>query len=316
MVSSLTAAVEEQPSHYTCDQVKRTIRPELVDDQSGVCADPQPHTGHIFSLPSWNTHCNLNDANFGRRCPAMLPATPLREPTRDDFDTPLGDRPRYGTCAVVGSGGSLLGSACGAEIDAHEMVVRTNAPRTDEPWSADVGSRTTLMAVNAMMSKGIAGLSDHGYWTHVHDEKDPGQNRPIDLRDKDMLAFAGNNEIWALVNHHKAIRDALGVRRIFAYTQEYAKAMDEWTRHFYHHEGVVSKGMLTVFIMLLMCDQLDVYGYSDELPGQPYHCTPQPHRPRSCDPLAVPCTVCGRLGRGRLARDRGPDGPPCLQPRA
>ena len=90
-------------------------------------------------------------------------------------------------------------------------------------------------------------------------------------------------ELAALGRREGDIRDALGVRRIFAYTDEFKLAMNEWTRRFYHNEGEVSKGMFTVFIMLLMCDQLDIYGYSDELPGQPYHCTPHPHHPRTCD---------------------------------
>ena len=285
VVCSLTAAAEQRPSHYTCDQVKRTIRPKIIRDKSGVCADRRRGNPWPMSveLPSWDRGCDLNDERFGKRCPALLPATPLRQPTSHNRDHAFGERLRYGTCAVVGSGGSLLGSACGAEIDAHEMVVRTNAPRTDEPYAADVGNRTTLMAINSMLSQGIAGMRGHGHWRVVHDEKDPGHNRPIDIRGKDILSFSSDETIEELGRRQNEIRDALGVGRIFAYTDEFKWGMGDWTRRFYEGEGEVSKGMFTVFIMLLMCDQLDVYGYSDELPGQPYHCTPHPHHPHTCD---------------------------------
>ena len=64
---------------------------------------------------------------------------------------------RYRTCAIVGSGGSLLGSRRGREIDAHGAVIRLNlapdaravarlnsAPHRHLPtWEADLGKRTT-----------------------------------------------------------------------------------------------------------------------------------------------------------------------------
>ena len=48
------------------------------------------------------------------------------------------------TCAIVGSGGSLIGSRAGGAIDAHDAVMRFNAAPAGGEWSADVGSRTTL----------------------------------------------------------------------------------------------------------------------------------------------------------------------------
>ncbi|XP_035679818.1 alpha-2,8-sialyltransferase 8B-like [Branchiostoma floridae] len=53
----------------------------------------------------------------------------------------------YRTCAVVGNGGILLESGCGAEIDAHEFVIRPNLPPVLK-YRRDVGSRTNLTIVN------------------------------------------------------------------------------------------------------------------------------------------------------------------------
>ncbi|XP_019629472.1 PREDICTED: alpha-2,8-sialyltransferase 8B-like [Branchiostoma belcheri] len=53
----------------------------------------------------------------------------------------------YRTCAVVGNSGILLHSSCGAEIDAHEFVIRSNLPPVS-PYRTDVGSRTDLTSIN------------------------------------------------------------------------------------------------------------------------------------------------------------------------
>ena len=54
------------------------------------------------------------------------------------------------TCAVVGSSGNLVGSALGASIDSHDVVIRMNdAPAADSAHEVDVGKRTTLRLVYA-----------------------------------------------------------------------------------------------------------------------------------------------------------------------
>lgn len=55
---------------------------------------------------------------------------------------------RAGTCAVVGSAGSLLGSKHGAAIDAHDVVFRMNDAPT-AGYEADVGRRTSWRVFNS-----------------------------------------------------------------------------------------------------------------------------------------------------------------------
>ena len=83
---------------------------------------------------------------------------------------------RYRSCAVVGSGGGLLGARYGDEIDSHDAVIRLNlapdaeqaavsryAPHSHLPtWRADVGERTTW---RVMAMEGYAYLKHYSrFW--------------------------------------------------------------------------------------------------------------------------------------------------------
>ncbi|CAH1251813.1 ST8SIA2 [Branchiostoma lanceolatum] len=72
----------------------------------------------------------------------------LRNTSRpcDVVHTPVN---HYRTCAVVGNSGILLNSSCGAEIDAHDFVIRSNLPPVLK-FSKDVGTRTNLTLINGI----------------------------------------------------------------------------------------------------------------------------------------------------------------------
>nr|TKW16189.1 hypothetical protein SEVIR_5G283000v2 [Setaria viridis] len=57
-------------------------------------------------------------------------------------------RERFPTCAVVGNSGILLGSGRGAQIDAHDLVVRLNNACVAGS-AANVGAKTSLSFVNS-----------------------------------------------------------------------------------------------------------------------------------------------------------------------
>jgi beta-1,6-galactosyltransferase len=77
---------------------------------------------------------------------------------------------RFPTCAVVGNSGTLLSSSRGAQIDAHDLVVRLNNARV-AGFAADVGAKTSLSFVNsnilhecaARSAVSVAGCGCHPY---------------------------------------------------------------------------------------------------------------------------------------------------------
>lgn len=102
-----------QPS-TACGRVRRTLRPKLVNASDhlggGAAWCASAAAGRLA------TACDLaNLTAFALRCPPALPAVSV-------LDLLAGQRGRkgsppmlrrHGTCAIVGSGGSLLGSGCG-----------------------------------------------------------------------------------------------------------------------------------------------------------------------------------------------------------
>eukprot|EP00899_Mesostigma_viride_P027524 jgi/Mesvir1/7957/Mv11871-RA.2 len=85
-------------------------------------------------------------------------------------DTDILGSMRFGSCAVVGSAGILVTQPFGAEIDAHDAVIRFNiAPVTG--FERFVGSRTTIRLVNRKHIGFREGTNDRFVLQHVTNDE-------------------------------------------------------------------------------------------------------------------------------------------------
>ena len=113
----------------------------LVDETPQNLCRTRPPFGLLSSASSMmsvagikNSSCAITNAT----CACYLLAEALRQHS---------ERPAlasYNACAVVGSGGGLMGSAAGRQIDSHDAVLRFNTAPVERRFDADVGNRSTL----------------------------------------------------------------------------------------------------------------------------------------------------------------------------
>ena len=286
----------------SCAAVRRTIVPRRVDDGKGVCTPlvepptpdtPQPSSLYPIgewtadALAAWDapSNCDATMQNFS--CPLHFPSLPLYvvEADATSYASPV----RHASCAVVGSGGSLLGSGCGAEIDSHGLIIRTNLPRVDG-YAADVGSNTTLALINYMLM--LAVTSDEPP-ANVPDSHDPDP-RPLDVRDMDVVAMFGvrGAGVWTVLSEHAERVQHRGARRVLALSHDFSRLANRWLHQIriggQPRAGKPSTGIWSVLLGLSLCDRVDVYGYQPEPDASDDDSAPLPYH---CDGLGAPRTL-------------------------
>ncbi|KAL6906094.1 hypothetical protein ACP4OV_003695 [Aristida adscensionis] len=180
-------------------------------------------------------------------------------------------RRRFPTCAVVGNSGILLGSGRGAQIDAHDLVVRLNNARV-AGYAADVGAKTSLSFVNsnilhlcaARSAVSAAGCGCHPYGPTVPMAMYVCQ--PAHLLDALVCNATATPESPFPLLVTDARLDALcariakyySLRRFVATT---GQPVSNWTRahdeRYFHY----SSGMQAVVMALGVCDEVSIFGF-------------------------------------------------------
>ncbi|PUZ43820.1 hypothetical protein GQ55_8G038000 [Panicum hallii var. hallii] len=180
-------------------------------------------------------------------------------------------REHFPTCAVVGNSGILLGSGRGAQIDAHDLVVRLNNARV-AGYAADVGAKTSLSFVNSNIlhycavrsAVATGGCACHPYGravpmamyvcqpAHLLDAlicnatATPASPFPLLVTDVRLDALTAR------------IAKYYSLRRFVATTGEPAS---NWARRhderFFHY----SSGLQAVVMALGVCDEVSLFGF-------------------------------------------------------
>uniref|UniRef100_A0A7S0RXK4 Sialyltransferase n=1 Tax=Pyramimonas obovata TaxID=1411642 RepID=A0A7S0RXK4_9CHLO len=210
-------------------------------------------------------------------------------------------RPRYGTCAVVGNSGTLLGKGYGAEIDQHDAVMRINYAPT-AGFEGDAGTRTTLDLVNKentlFLLKGKHKWRDSALLLFEAHSRIIRKN----VYHKLFMSFkAGEHEVVllnpAMVTLSRSVfnsikgdleqevRAALQGKvtdpaKVAKAKQMHAAKLasapagaEDTTKENFAFHGKPMSGIVAVYVALQLCDHVDLYGfdpYSDST-STPYH---------------------------------------------
>ncbi|XP_035700216.1 alpha-2,8-sialyltransferase 8B-like [Branchiostoma floridae] len=179
----------------------------------------------------------------------------------------------YRTCAVVGNGGILLGSHCGADIDAKGYVIRIDVPAVTG-FEKDVGQRTDMTVLNMDTPKRLeisSGL----------------KNRSMD-RYESRLRKINGTVLLAHRKSHPYLKKASQRYHVSFVLLTSASTFKSATRinpiaskiaRKRYRKNHPSTGMATVLIATTFCDRLFLYGFfpfdqDEKQRPHPYHYYP------------------------------------------
>ncbi|XP_066295069.1 alpha-2,8-sialyltransferase 8B-like [Branchiostoma lanceolatum] len=163
------------------------------------------------------------------------------------------------TCAVVGNGGILLESHCGAEIDSKDYVIRMNLPAI-RGFERDVGRRTNLTVLNVSTPNRIRNSSLL-------------ENRTEDVYESRLRDINGTFLI-ASAREHAALETAMQqYQNQFSFVLLTSRRSFKVSRHIHRaapgvHSapeggtpGLPSTGLAAVLTATALCDHLFLYGF-------------------------------------------------------
>ncbi|XP_006872679.1 PREDICTED: alpha-2,8-sialyltransferase 8F, partial [Chrysochloris asiatica] len=198
---------------------------------------------------------------------------------------PFMDYP-YNQCAVVGNGGILNKSLCGAEIDKSDFVFRCNLPPTTGNISKDVGSKTNLVTVNpSIISIKYANLKDKKA-VFLKDIAAYGDAFLL------LPAFSFRANTGASFKVYYTVKKSKARQKVVFFHPKYLRQL----ALFWRTKGVaafrLSSGLMITSVAVELCENVKLYGfwpfsktvedtpvshhyYDNQLPKQGFHEMPK-----------------------------------------
>ncbi|XP_008589851.1 PREDICTED: alpha-2,8-sialyltransferase 8F [Galeopterus variegatus] len=161
----------------------------------------------------------------------------------------------YNQCAVVGNGGILNNSLCGAEIDKSDFVFRCNLPPITGNISKDVGSKTNLVTINPSII-----IQKYG---NLKEKKAIFLEDIATYGDAFLLlpAFSYRANTGSSFKVYYTLKESKARQKVLFFHPKYLKHLDL----FWRTKGVtayrLSTGLMIASIALELCENVKLYGF-------------------------------------------------------
>ncbi|XP_068790752.1 alpha-2,8-sialyltransferase 8F isoform X3 [Struthio camelus] len=170
------------------------------------------------------------------------------------MSSPLSVYP-FKNCAVVGNGGILKNSSCGAEIDRSDFVFRCNLPPTTGSISKDVGNKTNLVTVNPSI---IAQK-----YNKLNEKKTEFLENIAVYGDAFLLlpAFSFRSNTATSFKVYQTLQEFKATQRAIFFHPTYLKSLAQ----FWRTKGVkayrLSSGFMITSAAVELCENVKLYGF-------------------------------------------------------
>ncbi|XP_003786831.1 alpha-2,8-sialyltransferase 8F [Otolemur garnettii] len=161
----------------------------------------------------------------------------------------------YNQCAVVGNGGILNKSLCGAEIDKSDFVFRCNLPPTTGDVSKDVGSKTNLVTVNPSIITLKYGNLKEKKAVFLEDIATYGDAFLL------LPAFSFRANTGTSFKVYYTLRESKARQKVLFFHPKYLKHL----ALFWRTKGVtayrLSTGLMITSVAVELCENVKLYGF-------------------------------------------------------
>ncbi|XP_041620831.1 alpha-2,8-sialyltransferase 8F isoform X3 [Vulpes lagopus] len=195
----------------------------------------------------------------------------------------------YNQCAVVGNGGILNKSLCGAEIDKSDFVFRCNLPPITGNISKDVGSKTNVVTVNPSIIRLKYGNLKKKKEIFLEDIATYGDAFLL------LPAFSFRANTIASFKVYNTLKESNARQKVIFFHPKYLRNL----ALFWRTEGVtefrLSSGLMITSVAVELCEHVKLYGfwpfsrtvkdtpvshhyYDNNLPKRGFHEMPKEYR--------------------------------------
>ncbi|XP_054446510.1 alpha-2,8-sialyltransferase 8F [Pteronotus mesoamericanus] len=161
----------------------------------------------------------------------------------------------YNQCAVVGNGGILNKSLCGAEIDKSDFVFRCNLPPTTGNVSKDVGSKTNLVTVNPSIIRLKYGNLKEKKAVFLEDIATYGDAFLL------LPAFSFRANTGASFKVYNTLKESNARQKVIYFHPKYLRNLALFWRTKGVTEYRLSSGFMIISAAVELCENVKLYGF-------------------------------------------------------